>query len=132
LAVISAILRFLSYVYHGLLALVLLALGTVLTVANAGNSVRLDMLPWTGSTAIWALLLGGIFGLLTVVLAIKGKLRPLFFLWALVVTYFIFKGYFLSGYRFTPEEFRKVGYLAGGALIALIGAFVQMFRKPAR
>jgi len=33
LAVISAILRFISYLYHGLLALVLLALGTVLTVA---------------------------------------------------------------------------------------------------
>jgi hypothetical protein len=132
LAVITAILRFISYLYHGLLALVLLALGTVLTLAGAGDRVRLNMLPWTGSAVVWAVLLGGIFGLVTVVLAIKGKLRPLFFLWALVVTYFVFKGYFLSGYRFTPEEFRKVAYLAGGALIALIGAFSQMFRKPAR
>ena len=132
MAVISAILRFISYLYHGLLALLLLALGTVLTVAGAGDAVRLNMLPWTGSTAVWALLLGGIFGLITVILAIKGKLRPLFFLWALVVTYFVFKGYFLSGYRFTPDEFRKVAYMAGGALIALIGAFSQMFRKSAR
>ena len=106
MAVITAILRFLSYVYHGLLALLLLILGTVLTVANAGNSVRLDMLPWTGSTVVWALLLGGLFGLLTVILAIQGKLRPLFFLWALIVTIYMVKGYFLSGYRFTPDEFR--------------------------
>ena len=83
LAVITAILRFISYLYHGLLALVLLALGTVLTIAGAGDRVRLTMLPWTGSTAVWAVLLGGIFGLLTVILAIRGKLRPLFFLWAL-------------------------------------------------
>jgi hypothetical protein len=132
LAVITAILRFLSYLFHGLLALAMLALGTVLTVAGAGDSVRLDMLPWSGSSAVWALLGGGILGLLTVILAIKGKLRPLFFLWALVVTYFIFKGYFLSGYRFTPEEFRKVAYMAGGSLIALIGAFSQMFAKSRR
>jgi len=132
LAVITAILRFLSYVYHGLLALLLLILGTVLTVANAGNSVRLDMLPWTGSTVVWALLLGGLFGLLTVILAIQGKLRPLFFLWALIVTIYMVKGYFLSGYRFTPDEFRKVAYLAGGSVIALLGAFSQMFSRRKR
>ena len=132
MAVITAILRFLSYVYHGLLALLLLILGTVLTVANAGNSVRLDMLPWTGSTVVWALLLGGLFGLLTVILAIQGKLRPLFFLWALIVTIYMVKGYFLSGYRFTPDEFRKVAYLAGGSVIALLGAFSQMFSRRKR
>jgi len=132
LAVLTAILRFLSYVYHGLLALLLLILGTVLTVANAGNSVRLDMLPWTGSTVVWALLLGGLFGLLTVILAIQGKLRPLFFLWALIVTIYMVKGYFLSGYRFTPDEFRKVAYLAGGSVIALLGAFSQMFSRRKR
>ena len=132
MAVITAILRFLSYVYHGLLALLLLILGTVLTVANAGNSVRLDMLPWTGSTVVWVLLLGGLFGLLTVILAIQGKLRPLFFLWALVVTIYMVKGYFLSGYRFTPDEFRRVAYLTGGSVIALLGAFTQMFGRRKR
>ena len=132
MAVLTAILRFLSYVYHGLLALLLLILGTVLTVANAGNSVRLDMLPWTGSTVVWVLLLGGLFGLLTVILAIQGKLRPLFFLWALIVTIYMVKGYFLSGYRFTPDEFRKVAYLAGGSVIALLGAFSQMFSRRKR
>ena len=62
-------------------------------------------------------------------LAVRGKLRPLFFLWALVVTYYLIKGYFLGGYRFTPDEFRSVVYLVIAALIALLGAFVQMFRK---
>jgi len=42
------------------------------------------------------------------------------------------KGYFLSGYRFTPDEFRKVAYLAGGSVIALLGAFSQMFSRRKR
>jgi hypothetical protein len=132
-AVVSAILRFLAYLYHGLLALLMLALGTVLTLANAGNSVRLDMLPWSGSNAVWALLIGGILGLLLVILAIRGILRPLFFLWALVIVILMIKGYFLSGYRFTPAEFDRVAYMLIGAIIALIGAFSQMFnRSPKR
>jgi len=131
-AVVSAILRFLAYLYHGLLALLLLALGTVLTIANAGNSVRLDMLPWSGSAAVWALLLGGIIGLTLVILAIRGVVRPLFFLWALIVVIMLIKGYFLSGYRFTPAEFDKVAYLLIGAFIALIGAFSQMFSRTSK
>ena len=132
MAVVSALLRFLSYLFHGLFALLLLALGTVLTLAGAGESVRLEMLPWTGSTAIWVVLLGGIFGLITVILAIRGKVKPLFFLWALLVTIYLVKGYFLSGYRFSPEEFRNVLYLVIGSLIALLGAFVQLFRPAQR
>jgi hypothetical protein len=130
--VVSALLRFISYLYHGLFALLLIALGTVLTLANAGGSARLEMLPWSGATAVWVVLLGGIFGLITVILAIRGKLRPLFFLWALLVTIYLFKGYFLSSYRFTPEEFKNVLYLVIGSIIALIGAMLQLFRSPAR
>jgi hypothetical protein len=132
LAVITALLRFFSYLYHGLLSLALFALGLVLTIAGAGNSVRLDMLPWSGPTAIWVLLLGGLFGFITVVLAVRGTLRPLFFLWALLVPFFLIRGYFLSGYHFTPSEFNRVVYLLIGSVIALIGAFSQLFRQPKR
>ena len=130
MGVLSALLRFISYLFHGLFALLLLALGTVLTLANAGSSVRLEMLPWSGSTAIWVVLLGGLFGLFTVIMAVRGKLRPLFFLWALLVTIYLVKGYFLSSYHFTPEEFKNVVYLVVGSLIALLGAFTQLFHRP--
>jgi len=46
-----------------------------------------------------------------------------------VVPDYLKKGYFLGSYRFTPDEFKNVLYLVIGALIALLGAFVQMFRK---
>jgi hypothetical protein len=127
--VLSALLRFIAYLYHGLFALLLLALGTVLTLANAGNAVRLEMLPWSGSTTIWVLLFGGLLALFTVVSAIRGKMRPLFFLWALLVTIYLVKGYFLSSYHFTPEEFKNVVYLVIGSLIALLGAFLQLFTR---
>ena len=127
--VVSGLLCFFSYLYHALFALLMIVFGGVLALAGAGQSVRLDMLTWTGSTAITVLLLGGIFGLLTVVLAIRGTLRPLFFLWALAVTGYLIKGYFLGGYRFTPDEFRNVVYLVVGSIVALLGAFVQMFGR---
>ena len=129
MGVVKALLRFFSYLYHGLFALIMTILGALLAIAHGEQSVRLEMLPWTDHALIHVLLFGGIFGMLTVILAIRGKLRPLFFLWAVLVTFYLIKGYFLGGYRFTPEEFKNVVYLVIGALVALLGAFVQMFRK---
>jgi hypothetical protein len=132
LRVVSALLRFFSYLYHTLFALLMVVLGVLLTLAGAGQSLHLEMLPWTGPTAIYVLLFGGIFGLLTAVLAVRGSVRPLFFLWAVAVTVYLVKGYFLGGYRFTPDEFSKVVYLTIGSIVALLGAFLQMFRPSKR
>jgi hypothetical protein len=125
LEVIKALLSFISYVFHGLLCLILLAMAGVAMVAGA-QTLHLGMLPWTGSTLLYTLFFGALLGLLTVVMAIKGWMRPLFFVWSLVVTVLLVKGYIFSGYHFTPGEFNKVLYLIGGSLIALIGAWVQM------
>jgi hypothetical protein len=118
-------LSFLSYVFHGLLCLILLAMSGLALAAGA-QTLQLGMLPWTGSTLLYTLFFGALLGLLTVVMAIKGWMRPLFFVWSLVVTVLLVKGYIFSGYHFTPGEFNKVLYLIGGSLIALIGAWVQM------
>jgi hypothetical protein len=128
LEVIKALLSFLSYLFHILLCLILLAMSGLAMAAGA-QSLQLGMLPWTGSTLLYALFFGGLLGLLTVILAIKGWMRPLFFVWSLVVTVLMVKGYIFSGYHFTPGEFNKVLYLIGGSLIALIGAWVQMGNK---
>ena len=130
LEVIKALLSFLSYVYHGLLCLVILAL-TCLAMAAGAKSLELGMLPWTGTTLLYVLLFGALFGLLTVVLAIKGTLRPLFFLWSLVVMLLLIKGYIFSGYHFAPGEFRTAIYLIVGSIIAVLGAWAQMGRRSA-
>ena len=125
--VIKALLSFLSYVFHGLLCLILVAMSGLALVAGA-QTLHLGMLPWTGSTLLYTMFFGALLGLLTVILAIKGMLRPLFFVWSLVVTILLVKGYIFSGYRFTPGEFRTAIYLIVGSIIALLGAWVQMGR----
>jgi hypothetical protein len=127
LEVIKALLSFLSYVFHGLLCLILVAMSGLALAAGA-QTLKLGMLPWTGSTLLYTMFFGALFGLLTVILAIKRMLRPLFFVWSLVVTILLVKGYIFSGYRFTPGEFRTAMYLIVGSIIALFGAWVQMGR----
>ena len=129
--VIKALLSFLSYLFHILLCLMLLVMSGLAMAAGA-QTLQLGMLPWTGSTLLYVLFFGALLGLLTVFLAIKGWMRPLFFVWSLVVTIMLVKGYIFSGYHFTPGEFNRVLYLIGGSLIALIGAWAQMSNSRAR
>jgi uncharacterized membrane protein len=125
LEVLKALLSFLSYVFHGLLCLILVAMSGLALAAGA-KSLQLGMLPWTGSTLLYTMFFGALLGLLTVILAIKGLLRPVFFVWSLAVTILLVKGYIFSGYRFTPGEFRTAMYLIVGSIIALLGSWVQM------
>lgn len=126
--VVKALSVFLSYVFHGLLCLILFAV-SVVALAGGGQTLHLDMLPWTGSTLLYALLFGSLAGLATVVLAIKGTWRPLFFVWSLVVAVLLLKGYIFSGYRFSPGEFGPVVFLIVGSWIALLGSFARMVRR---
>ena len=126
--VLKAILRFLSYLFHTLLALFLLAVSG-LAMAGGAGSLHLAMLPWTGSTLTYVLFLGSLFGLLTILLALKSMLRPLFFLWSLAVAVLLVKGYFLSGYHFAAGEVRTALYLVGASILALFGAWFQMLRR---
>ena len=126
--VIRALSIFLSYVFHGLLCLILFAVTSV-AIAGGGQTLHLGMLPWTGSTLLYALLFGSLAGLVTVLLAIKGTWRPLFFVWSLVVALLLLKGYIFSGYRFSPGEFGPVLLLIVGSWIALLGSFARMVRQ---
>jgi hypothetical protein len=128
LSVVKALAVFLSYVFHGLLCLILLAV-SIVVLAGGAQTLHLGMLPWTGSTLLYALLFGSLAGLVTVLLAIKGTWRPLFFVWSLLVAVLLLKGYIFSGYRFSPGEFGPVMLLIAGSWIALLGSFARMFRQ---
>jgi hypothetical protein len=123
--VFAAIVRYYSYIFHGLLALFLVAVSGM-ALAVSPQSLHLDMLPWTGSTLTYVVFFGGLFGLLTVVLAILRKLPALFFVWSLVVTAMMIQGYFFSGYGFDPGGFLTAVALIVGSLIAIAGAWSQM------
>ncbi len=126
--IIRALLRFYSYLFHGLLALLLFAISGMAIVVDAPN-LHLNMLPWTGWTLLHILFFGSLFGLLTVILAMRGTWRFLFFLWSLAVAVLLSKGYVFSGYRFAPGELKTAAWLMGLAWIAVLGAWFQMTRK---
>jgi hypothetical protein len=126
---VKAIVRAFSYVYHAVLALFLAAVAG-LTLMTSPQSLHLDMLPWTGSTLAYVVFFSALFGLATVILAVNGTLRPLFFLWSLAVTVMMIRGFFFSGYRFSPGSSgpAQAAWLILGSLVALAGAWWRMMQ----
>jgi len=123
--------RIYSYLYHGLLALFMLGISAV--ALASGTALHLDMLPWSGNTGTYALLGAGLFGILALLLALKGTLRFLFFLWSLAVFAMLVKGFFLGPYHFDGAAgLKSAGLLTFGALLAILGAWFQMTRATQR
>jgi hypothetical protein len=131
LAALKAVISWLSYLFHFLLALLLLGVAG-LALAFGPGTLHLGMLPWSGATLDYVLLGSAIFGLLSVVLAVAGRLRFLFLLWSLAVAVMLTKGYIFSGYRFGAGEWRHAMYLIAAAWIAVAGAWFQLRRRPNR
>lgn len=131
MALVKGLMRFFSYVYHGLLALFLLAVSGM-AMATDMHSLQLDMLPWKGSSLTYWVFAGAVLGLITVVLAVKRVLPLLFFVWSLVVFVLLVKGYVFSGYYFDAGEFRTAIYLIAGALVAMLGAWYGMKQTSLR
>jgi hypothetical protein len=117
--------RIYSFLFHALLGLFMLGISAVALLS--GTVLHLDMLPWTGSTGTYVLLGGALFGLLSLLLALKRTARFLFFLWSLAVFVLLAKGFFLSPYHFGgPSGFKTALLLTVGALLAIFGAWFQL------
>jgi hypothetical protein len=124
------LLRVYSYLYESLLALFLLAI-SALAILSESHNLNLGMLPWKGPALTYWLLGLGLAGLVSVVLALTGKLRFLFLLYALAIFAMMVRGYFLGSYAFSgKDEFHLALELTAGALAAIFGAWSQ-FRKKA-
>ena len=127
MGIVKALLRIFSYVFGGALALFALAISTI---SLRGGELNLGFLPWTGKTLCYWLLGLAIAGLVTLVMALRG-MRWVFFLWCLAIFIFLFKGMFVSLYRFTGGalSFQAGAAITGGMLLAAIGSFPWP-RKP--
>ena len=129
--VLRALVRWFSYLYHGLLCLFLLAISGMALVTDM-HSLQLDMLPWKGTSLTYWVLGSGLLGLAALVLALRRTLPSLFFLWSLAVLVMLVKGYVFSGFFFDTGEFRTAIYLIVAALIAMCGAWYGMTRRADR
>src|SRR5690349_6062072 len=125
----KAIMRYCSYLFHLLLAIVLIALSGLAMASGIG--LRLGMLPWAGDTLNYALFFGALAGLAVTLLAMKGVLRILFLIWSFLVFVLLVKGYIFSGYKFAPNEFRTAVWLIVLSLLAVFGAWFSL-RTDAR
>lgn len=124
----KTLMRYFSYVFHFLLALFLLLVAGLAVLAGPGT-LRLEMMPWSGATLAWVLLFGSIAGLATVVLAVRGKARILFFVWSLLVSVILVKGYIFSSYKFAGNFGMAVGLIVL-SLVALAGACFGWRSQP--
>lgn len=127
---IGWLLRVFAYLYHLALSLLMLALGGVAVLSGQQN-LKLDMAPWHGRELNEWLLGLGLVGLLSVILAMAGKFRYLFPLWALAIFVMLVRGLFLSpSYTFAgADDFRNGLWLTAGALLAFLGS-LTLFRRP--
>jgi hypothetical protein len=126
--VLKALLRVHAYIFEGLLAAFFLAIAIL--ALSSDTPLNLGFLPWKGDALPRWLVGSCLFGLVSLVLALAGKLRVLFFLWSLAVMVMLFRGFFLSPYSFTgPVNFKGAVYLTLAALFAAIGAWPSTRRR---
>ena len=125
---IAALMRYYSCLFHGVLTLFLLLVSGSAMIAGA-RSLRLDMLPWSGSTLTYVVFWSALFGLASVILALTRKLPALLFLWSLAVTAMLIWGYLFTQYGFARGELPQAVLLVAGAAIAIPGPWFQM-REP--
>lgn len=85
-----------SYLFHLVLALFLFGMAFVAWVTRAGN-FDLPMVPWaTGTKLIPFLLIVAPIGIISVALAVTGRLRSLFAVWTIFVLISVIWGFFLG------------------------------------
>ncbi len=127
---ISWLLRVFGYLFHTILSLALIALGMV-AVFSKVSDMKLEMLPWQGARLNHLLIVLGIVGLASVILAITGRFRFLLALWSIYVLGTLIKGVFLSSnVTFAGhDDFHNWLLLTTGALLALIGSLTSLGRS---
>ncbi len=123
---VKTLMRIFSYVFHGLLALFMLGL-SILAIAGNSHTLHVAVLPWSGAALTYWLFGGALVALLSIFLAVKGVLRPLFFVWSLIVLVMLVRGFVFSPYDFDGSV-KTETLLMVGALLALAGAWFQMRR----
>ena len=126
---ISLLLRLYSYAFEFLLSLIALILGII--GATHSHNLNIEILPWTGASLTHWLTGLGLIGLACTILAIAGRLRFLFPLWALFVVVMLFRGYMFGSYTFSgPQGFKQGLLFFAGAILAFLGSLTVLRRHP--
>ncbi|MBI4892073.1 MAG: hypothetical protein HY821_15715 [Acidobacteria bacterium] len=121
------LLRFFSYLFSLLLGLFLAGVSFVLLIGGTSN-YKFDMVPWIkGENALYFLLVFGLLGVISALLAVLGKVKPLLVVFTLVTVCLFIYGFFISPvFRFDGEaQAKNVAWLAFAAVGAFLGSLMQ-------
>lgn len=124
---LKTIMRIFSYLYHLILGLFLLAIGSI-ALFSSNKTLRMDMLPWEDPALTYWVFFGSLVGLVSLVLAIKGKVRLLFRLWTVVVFALMAYGFFISKFHL-GDFFVTALLLTLGALVAVLGSWTRVPKR---
>jgi hypothetical protein len=129
---IAWLLRVFCYLFHTMISVTLLGLGVVGVTSDAQH-MKVQMLPWQGAELTHWLIGLGAAGLVSVILAVTGKVRFLLPLWSTYVLGMLIKGVFLtSTVSFDGrDDFHNWLLMICGAVLALIGSFTLLGRRRA-
>jgi hypothetical protein len=129
---IAWLLRVFCYLFHTILSLAILALGGVAILSDSQH-MKVQTLPWEGTELNHWLIGLGIVGLISVYLAVTGKLRFLLPLWSIYVLGMLVKGVFLTpSVSFDGQsDFHNWLWLLGAAGLALLGSFSVLSQRRA-
>jgi hypothetical protein len=115
--------------FHLLLCLFLL--GIALVAGSSHQTLNLGMLPFAPEHMVRTVFILAIAGLISTVLAMTRIFKLLFPVWAALVLYWLFRGFFVSSFSFpNPGAFKNALWLVLGAFLALVGALWTL--KPRR
>ncbi len=123
--------RIYSYLFHAVLAFFLLGVSFV-ALLNGTDNLKMALLPWQGrSLTLWMFGLG-LFGMASVLLALRGKLRVMFLLWSVGVVLMLVRGYIFSPYYFGGfGGFVNALLFILAAVAAAFGSWLR-YRQPVR
>ncbi len=122
---LGLLLRIFAYLYELALSLFLLGLGMIALIGGQ-HTLKLGMLPWENEALTRNILILGAAGLVCVLIA-GSRMRWIFPLWCLFVLVMMFRGFFLSSYRFEDaSHFRFAVWLTMGALLAFLGGMTVL------
>ena len=127
--ILHALMRFYSYLFTLFLSVFLTGFGAVAYLSGLHNW-KIDTFIWTGEDLSKAMLILGVLGGLSVLLAFFNIFRGLLPVMALIFFGLIVYGFFWQSYRFADaEQFQTTLALALGALVSFLCSLLLFKRR---
>lgn len=118
---IATIFRYLSYGFNLVIAIAMLALGSISKLSDL--DLKLEMLPWSGHELSSWLIGLGLIGLLVVGLSLFGILRWLLLVWSLMIVALWVRAIYVPGWTFDGQDPFKLALQGlAGYLVTFVGA----------